>query len=142
LSSNSKRTSRKFDIRRVNVALDILARSSAGNAALVSLHPSAVTNHFVSVYLCDQLSPLLGDHMYSYRVKSMMGTPVKVGHQNSPINPVQVRPGLIQWDSYSTPVPASPGLDAPQPRASEGKRSAGAQAPAPAEDNLAELFRH
>ena len=44
----------------------------------------------MQVYLADLLSPVLGDEMYSYRAKMVMGVMTKVGHERSPHVPKEV----------------------------------------------------
>ena len=77
-------------ITRVQVHSSVLSRSGRGPASLVSVHPTSTSQHFVQVYLADLLSPVLGDEMYSYRSKMVMGVMTKVGHERSPHVPKEV----------------------------------------------------
>ena len=72
-------------IRRVSVVTDLLARSRGNSTALVSIQPNSTDWNFISVYLAHLLAPIIGDSLYSYRVKTVLGKASKVNHQNSPI---------------------------------------------------------
>ena len=72
-------------IRRVSVVTDLLARSRGNSTALVSIQPNSTDWNFICVYLAHLLAPIIGDSLFSYRVKTVLGKPSKVNHQNSPI---------------------------------------------------------
>jgi len=38
----------------------------------------------MQAYMADQLSPILGDQFFSYRVKNLMGHPTAVSHLHTP----------------------------------------------------------
>ena len=50
----------------------------------VSLHPTNNRRNFLQAYMADQLSPILGDQFFSYRVKNLMGHPTAVSHLHTP----------------------------------------------------------
>ena len=47
------------------------------------------------VYMADMLSPVLGDGLYSYRARPVMGVMTRISHKNSPVvvKPVSVIDG-------------------------------------------------
>ena len=72
-------------IRRVSVVTDLLARSRGNSTALVSIQPNSTDWNFICVYLAHLLAPIIGDSLFSYRVKTVFGKATKVDHRNSPI---------------------------------------------------------
>jgi len=74
----------KNKIKRIHVAVNTLAKSSLG-ATVVEISPSSTGKHFLPVYLADLGHPLLGDQMYDYRARTLMGHRVKLstGHTNA-----------------------------------------------------------
>merc|ERR1711874_460368 len=63
--------------------------------SLVLLQPSSSKNHFVPVWLSDMGCPLLGDQMYDYRARTLMGHKVKVGIKNTQANRQQKLPSAV-----------------------------------------------
>jgi len=81
----------RMDTKRVHVAINSLARSAMG-AGVVELSPSSTGKHFIPVYLADVGHPLLGDQMYDYRARTMMGQKVKLSTAHTNANRTQVLP--------------------------------------------------
>ena len=71
--------------KRISVVADVLARSRGNTTSLISIQPNSIKWNFLCVYMANLLSPIIGDSMFSYRVKSVLGKPIKVEHQNSPV---------------------------------------------------------
>ena len=78
-------------ISRVHVHSAVVSRSGRGPAALVSVQPTSTSGHFALVYLADLLSPVLGDEVYGYRAKMIMGVMTRVGHERAPHVPKEAR---------------------------------------------------
>ena len=72
-------------MNRISVIADILAKSRGNSTALVSIQPTDIQWNFLSAYMANLLSPILGDSQFSYRVKTLFGKPIKVSHENSPV---------------------------------------------------------
>ena len=68
---------RRQKVRRVHVDVETISRSSTG-AGLVAVSPSNPAKHFVLVYLAELGVPVLGDMMYDYRSKTLLGQKVRV----------------------------------------------------------------
>jgi len=81
----------KNKVKRVHVSISSLARSAQG-CGVVEISPSSSGNHFIPVYLADVGYPLLGDQMYDYRAKSMMGQRVKLSTAHTNAKRMQVLP--------------------------------------------------
>lgn len=79
------RETNSLQMNRVSVVADIVARSRGNLTALVSIQPSGNEWNFICAYMANLLSPIIGDSQFSYRVKTILGNPVKVSHENSPI---------------------------------------------------------
>ena len=79
------RETNSVQMNRVSVVADILARSRGNLTALVSIQPTGIEWNFICAYMANLLSPIIGDSQFSYRVKTILGNPVKVAHENSPI---------------------------------------------------------
>ena len=69
--------SRRLKVRRVHVSLTTVSRSGSG-AGLVAVSPSHPGKHFILVYLAEQGLPVLGDMLYDYRSKTVLGQKVKM----------------------------------------------------------------
>ena len=69
--------SRRLRLRRVHVDLTTVSRSSTG-AGLVAVSPSNPGKHFILVYLAEQGLSVLGDMLYDYRSKTVLGQKVKM----------------------------------------------------------------
>ena len=71
------------NIKRVHVAAASVARSSSG-AGIVQVSPSFVGKHFLQVYLADLGYPVLGDMMYDYRTRTILGKKLRItSHTNA-----------------------------------------------------------
>ena len=70
---------------RFSVIADTISTSPGSLAALVSIQPTDVRWNFVCAYMANLLSPIIGDSQFSYRVKTLLGKPVKVSHEHSPL---------------------------------------------------------
>ena len=68
---------RRQAVRRVHVDVETVSRSSSG-AGLVAVSPSNPAKHFVLVYLAELGVPVLGDMMYDYRSKTLLGQKIRV----------------------------------------------------------------
>jgi len=85
----------RFDkAKRIHVAISSLARSSLG-CGVVELSPSSTGKHFIQVYLADVGFPLLGDQMYDYRARTMMGQKVKLSTAHTNANRTQMLPAPV-----------------------------------------------
>jgi len=87
-----------------------LANGSLAPASLVKVEPSITKHHFTSVYLADLGHPLLGDQLYDYRCRGLMGHPVRQGPQQSQAQrsqvlplPIRERLGLGQGEEWRLP---------------------------------------
>jgi len=95
--------------KRVHVAISSLARSAQG-AGVVELCPSNTGKHFIPVYLADIGHPLLGDQMYDYRARTVMGQRVKLSTAHTNARRTQVLPpnilellGLVKGEEWKVP---------------------------------------
>jgi len=79
------------NVKRVHVAINSLARSAQG-AGVVELSPSNIGKHFIPVYLADVGHPLLGDQMYDYRARSILGQRIKLNTAHTNAKRMQVLP--------------------------------------------------
>ena len=68
---------RRQFVKRAHVHIETVARSPRG-AGLVSVSPSSVGKHLLQVYLADVGHPVIGDMMYDYRARTLMGHKIKV----------------------------------------------------------------
>jgi len=89
-SARRRRQSRLF-----HIAANTVAKSGTVPITLVRLQPSKSKNHFVPVWLSELGCPLLGDQMYDYRAKTLMGHKVKVGLQHTAANRQQKLPQSV-----------------------------------------------
>eukprot|EP00095_Tigriopus_kingsejongensis_P006447 maker-scaffold384_size188899-snap-gene-0.31 protein:Tk06447 transcript:maker-scaffold384_size188899-snap-gene-0.31-mRNA-1 annotation:"rna pseudouridylate synthase domain-containing protein 3" len=91
-SATARIKKRKGDVpNRIRVHSKTLARSGLGKAALVSVQPTKTSNNFIFVYMNDLLSPIIGDHLYSYRCRVTMGVMSRINYSQAPTNiPTQV----------------------------------------------------
>ena len=70
-------------IKRVHVSAASVARSSRG-VGLMALSPSFVGKHFLQVYLADLGHSVLGDMMYDYRTRTLLGKKLRItSHTNA-----------------------------------------------------------
>eukprot|EP00096_Caligus_rogercresseyi_P013736 TRINITY_DN6341_c0_g1_i1.p1 TRINITY_DN6341_c0_g1~~TRINITY_DN6341_c0_g1_i1.p1 ORF type:complete len:330 (-),score=72.37 TRINITY_DN6341_c0_g1_i1:94-1083(-) len=98
LSSKRKLTTSKA-LSRYLVHTETLSTSCRPgmSSSLVAVSPSSLHNHFIHLYMADLLSPLLGDFIYSYRVRRVNNYPIKVSHNQSPPNKAQrLPPGMLK----------------------------------------------
>lgn len=72
------------EIKRFSVRTETLSKSEGGMAALVSVEPTTTAWNLILVYMTEMLSPVLGDRMFNYRVRKVLGRRVKVNHGASP----------------------------------------------------------
>ena len=82
--SNSSRKKSEEIVSKRSIYMETLVKSGKGRAALISMQPSLTNNNFLSVYMSDCLSPVIGDFLFSYRVKETMGVMTKIGYEMSP----------------------------------------------------------
>ena len=83
--SSKKGTLRKDnELWRYNVKSNVLSKSQDGKSALFSIEPNSTKWNFLAVYAADMLSPVIGDQLYSYRVKSFMNKKVRVNTSHAP----------------------------------------------------------
>ena len=68
---------RRQGVSRVHVNVMTVSRSASG-AGLVAVSPSSPGKHFILVYLADLGVPVLGDMLYDYRSKTVLGQKVKI----------------------------------------------------------------
>ena len=71
------------NIKRVHVAAASVARASSG-VGIMELTPSFVGKHFLQVYLADLGYPVIGDMMYDYRTRTLLGKKLRItSHTNA-----------------------------------------------------------
>ena len=83
-------------ISRFTIKTKTLCKAEGNTAAIVSAEPTTVIWNLLQVYFAEMLSPVLGDTMYGYRVKTVMGKRIKISHANSP-NAYDVGQRLPPW---------------------------------------------
>ena len=108
--SSSPYQNMKEQAKRVHVHCSTLSNSSQVNASLLCLEPSRVGNHFIPVYLADSSFPLLGDPLYDYRTRSLLGHKVKLTTAHTESRRCQVLPpsmldliGLHKGEEWEVP---------------------------------------
>ena len=65
-------------VKKVHVHCATLANSSKVQAGLTELLPSSTANNFPQVYMADAGFPILGDQLYDYRARAMLGHKLKL----------------------------------------------------------------
>ena len=100
----------KEQAKRVHVHCSTLSNSSKVDASLVCLEPSSVGHHFIPVYLADSSFPLLGDPLYDYRTRTLLGHKVKLTTAHTESKRCQVLPpsmldlmGLQKGEEWEVP---------------------------------------
>lgn len=73
---------KKSQISRLSVNAKVL--SSTSSVSLFRVEPTGTLMNFIAVYCADMLSPILGDHHYSYRARLLSGKMTRVSHQLAP----------------------------------------------------------
>ena len=74
---------KRHNIKKVRVHTETVVRSSSG-VGIISLSPSSVKGHFPQVYLADLGHPILGDMMYDYRSRTILGKKLRItSHTNA-----------------------------------------------------------
>jgi len=108
ISSNYKNI--KEQAKRVHVHCSTLLNSSKVDASLVCIEPSSVGHHFIPVYLADTSFPLLGDPLYDYRTRTLLGHKVKLTTAHTESKRCQVLPpsmldlmGLRKGEEWEVP---------------------------------------
>jgi len=86
-SSGWKLQKNQESLRHLDVRT--LGRSSQTSLSLVTLAPSSTRNHFMRVWLADSGYPVLGDQLYDYRLKTILGRKVKVSSEHSQSSRIQ-----------------------------------------------------
>jgi len=86
-SSGWKLQKNQESLRHLDVRT--LGRSSQVSLSLVTLAPSSTRNHFMRVWLADSGHPVLGDQLYDYRLRTILGRKVKVSGEHSQSNRIQ-----------------------------------------------------
>jgi len=75
---------KRQEIKRVHVNVDSVARNPGAGAGVVSLSSSKVSNHFIQVYLADIGHPVIGDMLYDYRSRTVLGKRIRItSHTNA-----------------------------------------------------------
>jgi len=72
----------KKAVKSVLVKMETISSNQLTNTALVEVATNSIAKHFLRVFLAHKFAPILGDGMYSSRVKLVLGKPVEV----SPFN--------------------------------------------------------
>ena len=100
----------KDPAKRVHVHCSTLSSSSKVDASLVCIEPSSVGHHFIPVYLADSSYPLLGDPLYDYRTRTLLGHKVKLTTAHTESKRSQVLPpsmlnlmGLHKGEEWEVP---------------------------------------
>ena len=100
----------KDQAKRVHVHCNTLLNSSKVDASLVCIEPSRVGHHFIPVYLADTSFPLLGDPLYDYRTRTLLGHKVKLTTAHTESKRCQVLPpsmldlmGLRKGEEWEVP---------------------------------------
>jgi len=96
LFSRSMLNKKKNDICRVGVDVKVISKSQNGHCSLLRIEPFVTQWNFVRVYCADLLSPVIGDHLFSYRAKMLMGKMIRVSPQHSP-DPNAKQQNLPLW---------------------------------------------
>ena len=68
--------------KRVHVSVESVCRS-ARDVAVVAVSPSSAGRHFLQVYLADIGHPVLGDTMYDYRSRTLLGHKLRITAQST-----------------------------------------------------------
>ena len=68
---------RRMKVQRFHVDVRTVSKSSSGTG-LVQISPSKTGKHFILVYLAELGNPVLGDMLYDYRSRTILGQRVKV----------------------------------------------------------------
>jgi 23S rRNA-/tRNA-specific pseudouridylate synthase len=74
----SRHMAKRDNVKQVHVRCTTLANSSRLSVGLAEVQPSSSGNNFLQVYLADAGCPVLGDSMYDYRSRSMLGHKVRL----------------------------------------------------------------
>lgn len=88
----SRRSCKLKLVHGVQVESRPISINKALSTSLIEIAVSSVQWHFVRVYACSLMAPLLGDIMYGSRMKMLLGIPVKVQLQNAFAYGVQALP--------------------------------------------------
>jgi len=108
-SSSWKRT--KSDERLCHADTQSVAKSSLVPLSLVSIAPSSTKNHLLRIYLATRCYPVLGDQLFDYRVKTVLGQKVLKGPELNIKNRTQLLTpatrelfGLGKGETWRLPV--------------------------------------
>ena len=104
LVSKSQLDKKENNIKRITVEASVISKSSNGTSSLFRVEATSVMNNFIPVYCADMLSPILGDEMFSYRVRQFMG---KLVHVKPQLAPHQKTVNLPEW--FLSKIGLSPG---------------------------------
>ena len=115
LMSNKKLRMQRnsYDTKRITVNSEVVTKSANGQSTLLRIEPTSEQNNFVWIYCADLLSPIIGDGLYGYRAKMLMGKMVKVDYQLLPDanSNLQTLPkamlsklGLKQYEEHMLPL--------------------------------------
>merc|ERR1712226_389727 len=69
--------------------------SSKVSLSLVEVQPSTTGNNFIQVYMVDAGFPVLGDPLYDYRARSMLGYQVKLTTSHTAAKRSQILPPVM-----------------------------------------------
>jgi len=89
----SNKSVKRQEVTVATVAVQI-EKMGILNTTLVSIETTKTVDHFLRIYSADLAAPILGDHLFGYRVVSVKGTPVKT-------SPTRLSPGSIMQVSKS-----------------------------------------
>jgi 23S rRNA-/tRNA-specific pseudouridylate synthase len=74
---------KRGDIKPVTVTTTVL-KYGDHKTALVEIQTSSIKWNFLRIYCADLMIPILGDHLYSCRIQSIMGVPTKIDISHAP----------------------------------------------------------
>jgi len=89
----SKKAVQNQVVKPVNVELQVYSKNVQLNVCCTGIKVSGTKSNFLRVYYADLATPILGDHLYSARVKS-------VGGFMTALNPLSVRVGAEHQVSF------------------------------------------
>jgi len=109
LSRKKSKKNRLDGSKRVHVSIRSISRGPRG-AGIVEVCPSSFGKHFIPVYLADVGHPMIGDQLYDYRARTLMGHKVKLSTAHTQAKRCQVLPehllntlGLSKGDEWKLP---------------------------------------
>ncbi|XP_054707190.1 uncharacterized protein LOC129216991 [Uloborus diversus] len=82
VDSPSKRSRKRRTVLFYRVEYQAICVNPSLETSLIEISSSSDTSHFIRVYASNCIAPVLGDPIYSCRMKKLLGIPVKVHLQN------------------------------------------------------------